>query len=484
MSSSLRAAAVVRSAAGTLVAGAAVGLVLGVGIVKTGALLPLGLLVLAGCWALLWRPAVTLGLLVGTAVAFEDTPGAVLTVSRWYEGLPVVLLGPTDLLLFVLIAGVVLEITREHDAHRLTGPFTTPIVLLAVATLAGLVTGRAAGATTTAIFPQIRPLLFFIVLVPVAGYLLSKRDRWRTALTAAAVLIPVKAATGLLTRFHGGEMAPGQDPVTFYEPTMNFLMVLFLLTVTGAAIRRVHLPRWIWLSTPVVTLSLLLSFRRSFWVAAILGLFLVALVATGRRSRPFVALGAVAIVLALWVAIAAGGSTDSTNPIIDRAESLSPTRLESTSSDRYRLGEQRNVIAELRAHPLTGLGLGIPWAMRYPMSERPIGGLYYTHVTPLWFWLKLGPLGLLSYLWLWLTAIPLAHRLWRRGPDPLVRVTALAVATGSVGLMVAELTGPFTGIDFRLTIVVAAMFGWLTATATTLRADSPARAPGYAVARR
>lgn len=484
MSPNLRAAAVARPAAGTVLAGAAVGMVLGVGIVRTGAILPLGLVGLAACWVLLWRPAITLGLLVGTAVAFEDTPGAVLTVSRWYEGLPVVFLGPTDLLLFVLIGGVVLEITREHDALRLTGPFTPPIVLLAVATLAGLVTGRSAGATTMAIFPQIRPLLFFIVLVPLAGYVLSKDARWRSALTAAAVLIPVKAATGLLTRFRGDEMAPGQDPVTFYEPTMNFLMVLFLLTVTGAAIRRVHLPGWIWLCTPVVTLSLLLSFRRSFWVAAILGLFLVALIATGRRSRPFVALGALAIGLALWVAIAAGGSTDSTNPIIDRAESLSPTRIESTSSDRYRLGEQRNVIAELRAHPLTGLGLGIPWTMRYPMSERPVGGLYYTHVTPLWFWLKLGPLGVLAYLWLWLTAIPMAYRLWRRGPDPLVRVTALAVAAGFVGLIVAELTGPFTGIDFRLTIVVAGVFGWLTATIATVRTEDTAPEPDYAIALR
>ncbi len=486
---------VARPAAGTIAAGAAIGVVLGVGIVKLGAFLPIALIGMAVCWALLWRPAVTLALLVCTAVAFEDTQGAFLTVSQWYEGLPVVFLGPTDVLLFVLIGGVILEISREHDARRLVGPFTPPILLLLMATMAGLVTGRSAGATTMAIFPQIRPLLFFIVLVPLAGYVLAKGERWRTVLNIAAVLIPLKAITGLLTRFYGGELGPGQDPVSFYEPTMNLLMVLFLLTVTAAGIRKVHLSRWVWLSVPIVTLSLLLSFRRSFWVAAVLGVLLVTMGAAGRRSRPFVVLGLLGVGLALWVAVSAGGSTDSTNPIIDRAESLSPTRIQSTSGDRYRLEEQRNVVAEIRAHPLSGLGLGIPWTQRFPVSESHPGGRYYTHVTPLWYWLKLGPMGVVSYFWLSGLAVIVGYQRFRRSREPMVRVVGLAIAAGWVGLVVAELTGPFSGIDFRLTIVAALVLGWLTATGTTTKAAHEAERSStadagalgsdpYAVARR
>jgi len=472
---------IARPAGATVAAGAVTGVVLGLGIVKLGVFLPVALVGLAACWALLWRPAVTLALLVCSAVVFEDTVGAILTVDRWYEGLPKIFLGPTDILAFVLLGGVLLEIAREHDAARLTGPFTPAILLLAVATVAGLVTGRSAGAAPMAIFPQIRPLIFFVVLVPLAGYVLSKHERWRTALTLAAVLIPLKAATGLLTRLYGGELAAGQDPVTFYEPTMNLLMVLFLLTVTAAGIRKVHLSRWIWPSVPVVTLSLLLSFRRSFWVAAILGLVLVTMIAAGRRSRPYVVLGLFAVALALWAAVTMGGSTDSTNPIIDRAESLSPTRIRANSGDRYRLEEQRNVVAEIKAQPLNGLGLGIPWTQRYYVSESHPGGRYYSHVTPLWYWLKLGPLGVIAYFWLAGLAEVVGYHRFRRSRDPVVAIVGLAIAAGWVGLVLAELTGPFSGIDFRLTIVVACAMGWLTATGATTR-PSTAEGPDNTMA--
>lgn len=461
-----------------LACGAGVGLVLAVGIAKLGVLVPVAVVALAAAWVLVWRPGATFALLVGSVIVFENTQGALLTMRGWYQGLPVILLGPTDFLLFVLIGGVVLEISRDHDAKRLAGPFTAPMLLLAVATFGGIVVGKTSGATTIEIFPQVRPLLFFLVLTPLAGYVLAKQERWRTTLQVAAVLIPLKAVVGIATRLYGGELAPGQGAVTFYEPTMNLLMVVFLLTLLGAAIRKVPLPRWVWCSGPVVFVSLLLSFRRSFWVALLLGLVLVGLAAAGRRSRPFVALGLLAVGLAFWTVVSAGGSTDSTNPIIDRAQSLSPSRLEATSGDRYRFEEQRNVIAEVRAHPITGLGLGIPWTQRYPISESHPGGRYYTHVTPLWYWLKLGIFGTVAYVWIAAAAIRVSYRRFRTSRDRLVQVVGLALAAGWVGLVVAELTGPFTGIDFRLTVVASLALGWLSATATAPlpRRDEPAAA--------
>lgn len=456
--------------------GAAVGVVLAIGIARLGVLVPLAAIACAAAWVLVWRPGATFALLVGTVIVFENTQGALLTMPAWYEGLPVIMLGPTDFLLFVLIGGVVLEISRDHDADRLVGPFTAPMLLLAVATFGGIVMGKTSGATTIEIFPQVRPLLFFLVLTPLAGYVLAKQERWRTTLQVAAVLIPVKAVVGIATRLFGGELGPGQDPVTFYEPTMNLLMVVFLLSLLGAAIRRVPLPRWVWCSGPVVFVSLLLSFRRSFWVALLLGLLLVGLAAAGRRSRPFVALGLLAVGLAFWAVVSAGGATDSSNPIIDRAQSLSPSRLEATSGDRYRLEEQKNVIAEVKAHPITGLGLGIPWTQRYAVSESHPGGRYYTHVTPLWYWLKLGVLGTVAYLWIAASAILVAYRRFRTSQDRLVQVVGLALAAGWVGLVVAELTGPFTGIDFRLTVIACLALGWLSATGQLPRRGRPTAA--------
>jgi len=44
------------------------------------------------------------------------------------------------------------------------------------------------------------------------------------------------------------------------------------------------------------------------------------------------------------------------------AASLNPSKLEASAEDRYRLDERANVLAEIRAHPIEGLGVTIPWA--------------------------------------------------------------------------------------------------------------------------
>ncbi|MCB1018015.1 MAG: hypothetical protein KDB10_23215, partial [Acidimicrobiales bacterium] len=64
---------------------------------------------------------------------------------------------------------------------------------------------------------------------------------------------------------------------------------------------------------------------------------------------------------------------------------------------------------------------------------------------------------------------------------------ALALAAGFCGLIVAELTGPFTGIDVRITLVVGMCFGWLVAAAAAIRPPTGAEdddARRYAVAAR
>ena len=43
-----------------------------------------------------------------------------------------------------------------------------------------------------------------------------------------------------------------------------------------------------------------------------------------------------------------------------------------------------------------GLGLGVPWTPRYPLTESYAGATGYTHVVVLWWWLKLGLPGLVK----------------------------------------------------------------------------------------
>ena len=113
-----------------------------------------------------------------------------------------------------------------------------------------------------------------------------------------------------------------------------------------------------------------------------------------------------------------------------------------------------------------------------PLRSRRtiIGGQLYTHVTPLWFWLKLGPLGFRLPV-VWATAIRTAYGVWRQGTGTGASGSPPALGAAFVGLMVAELTGPFTGIDVRITLTVAVAFGWLVAARAGLQDEGATRRP-------
>jgi O-antigen ligase len=155
-------------------------------------------------------------------------------------------------------------------------------------------------------------------------------------------------------------------------------------------------------------------------------------------------------------------SFQSQSPIVKRAESLSPTSLQANVEDRYRLDERANVIAEIERHPITGIGTLVPWqASAQGLSIEHLGGRDYVHFAALWFWLKLGILGLFAYLGILIATGLLGWRVWRHSHEPLFRVFGLASLCGVIGLLAAETTASFTGVDLRFTVLLGSQIGLL-----------------------
>jgi O-antigen ligase len=143
-------------------------------------------------------------------------------------------------------------------------------------------------------------------------------------------------------------------------------------------------------------------------------------------------------------------------------QSLSPTRLERNAEDRYRLDERANVIAEIKRHPVSGIGLQEGWrASDRPLPVEHQDGRRYVHFSLLWWWMKLGILGAAAFASLMLGALLLAWRTWRRNAEPLFRCFGLASMCGIAGLLAVETTASFTGVDARFTVVLAAQLGLL-----------------------
>jgi hypothetical protein len=441
--------------------------VVAVGLVFIGPVVAVGIVGLLGVILLIRRPGVGLAALLATTILLEDDPFGFLPITaKFYEGPPSI----NEVVMATATVGVLLDLGIKHRLPVLPEPFTLPLALFGLALLAGTVTGHSAAGDFNEVLWMIRPLGYLVLVSFLTVNLLTDRRRVWLFAVAAGALAAFKGAEGLV--FWAAGAAPPLEEggsfigtiLTYYEPTTNLLLMFFLLAGACALLMRVPLPLWMKLSTPVVFLAFVFSFRRSFWIALVLALVLSIMLTSGIRGRRLVFPTMIALIASVWIAIAAGGATTLNSPIVERASSLAPTKLDARKQDVYRLQEMRNVLLAIKNHPITGLGLGVPWsAVENPMPEEHPGGRFYTHIVLLHHWLKLGLLGAAAYLWLMIAMILTSIRLWRFSDDKWLSVIGLAVATSLVGLMVVETTGSFTGVDYRFSVIFGGIIGWLAA---------------------
>lgn len=416
---------------------------------------------------MLTRPAVALtALFVVTVLLEEDEEGFLPVTSRFYEPI-VAVASPTDLLLGVVLVAYVLDLGRRGESPRLPGSFTLPLVLLGGAVFAGVVTGYANDGDGYGIVLAVRTLAYVFVVPLVVVHVLRTRASLAALAIGALVLGIYKGLEGTIAWLAGAGHPLDDTTLTYFPPTANLVLLVFLLGLAAAVGERLTVSRWIWAAAPFAAVALVFSYRRSFWIAALLGLAVVVLL--GRHRHRFLPILAV-LGIALWASVALAGGSEAESLIVERARELDLSRVASNPSDRYRLGEVRNVVREIRESPVTGIGLGVPWTVEYSFEYKP-GARNYTHVAVLWYWLKLGLVGLAAYLWLMATALRVAFRVSQTARDRLLRVAGTTVFATFVGIALIEATATFTGANLRFTVMVAALVGWLAAAELLLRRE-------------
>jgi O-antigen ligase len=444
-------------------AGAAAGVFLAAAMHVAGATGAIALAAAAIGLVLLRFPGAALLLLLAGAIVVESsTPGLLPPIGSFYEQTQAKLT-PQDLLLFTGLAGVLLRFATEGERPRLPEPLIAPLALLGLAVLAGAVTGYSAhaGVSVADLFHRSLTASYVILVPLLAVNVLRDTRSLRIFAGIAAGLATFKGLSGLAAALGGSGEAVDEATISYLNPLPNLMMLVFVLGVTAALVRRVKLPTWMLAGAPVAFLALVLSYRRSFWIAAAFTLILVIIIASRQRGRAVISLAAVALALALAGTQLVGSSDPSASPLVERAQTISPGGIGTNRGDRYRVDERKNVIENIRQDPLTGIGLGVSWSVHYPLAEAH--DRRYAHVATLWFWLAFGPLGVIAYLALFGAALATAVAVWRRHPDPVVQITAIACFGGFVALGIVELTATFTAVEPRVSLIVGAGLGWLAA---------------------
>jgi hypothetical protein len=418
------------------------------------------------------RPSLVLWtLLVAVIVLEDDKLGFLPFTADFYSGRVI----PTDGLFVLLVAAVAINLGRHRVRPQLPTPFTAPLLVLLVLVLGGAVTGHYGGATIGEIAAELRTFLALVALPFLFVNVREARGGTRKLLLAALALAVFKAVEGLIGFALGQGHPIGGGVLTYINPVPNWLLMLLILTCLAAFLEGARIPLWTKLAAPFAAAALVLAFRRSFYIAGAFGLVMVFVSARATRGRrPAVAIGLAAIAIALGGLFGSGSG----GAVTHRALSLNPASVQASTEDRYRVGERKNVMWEVKRRPVVGLGLGVPWTAHYPLSFEYQNNRHYTHIVALAWWLKLGILGVLVYAWLMATALWTAFVVWRRHPDRLVRAASLALFAGFLSLLFMEATQSFSGVELRFTIVEAATFGWL---AIARRACRPAERPSAAV---
>ncbi len=154
--------------------------------------------------------------------------------------------------------------------------------------------------------------------------------------------------------------------------------------------------RWKWLrkfmlfAVPVVVLTLIISYRRTFFVAIIVSAVLMLItVGKGRRKRQAKLL--LGLLAGLTVVILA------TDPIGFTVRLLAVVNPTEEGSAAIRIMEYPNVIRNIYEYPIFGTMVGVPWHEYYPL---PLGSNFTTlgaHNTYLYWPLRTGILGTIGF---------------------------------------------------------------------------------------
>jgi O-antigen ligase len=411
---------------------------------------------------LLSRPRVAVALAIAVVVLGEraDT-GFFPFTSAFYDPVRGTVT-PVEALLGLAALAVIVDRLARGRPFRLGGRLAFPLALVALAALAGAVTGWSSGAGASDVVYAGRQLAYVVLVPLLVVNVVETPEQARQALGFGAALALAKALLGLAGVVAGVGTVVDGSTITYYEPVANWLSLLVIVGVVAALLLRARLPVWLLAGTPLIVLTLALSLRRSFWIGAALALLLVCLLGSRPLHRRLLVPAVALVAVAVWSLSAVGFQAfQAQGPLVERARSLQPSKVQVNAEDRYRIDEQANVVAEIRRHPVAGLGLGVPWTATHPLPVEHENGRGYTHIVALWWWLKLGLLGLAAYVSFVLVCLATSWEVWRRSADPLFSAAGLAALSSIAALTVVETVGSFTGVDARFSVLVGAVAGML-----------------------
>lgn len=360
--------------------------------------------------------------------------------------------GPTDLLVALLLAVWLMRMIARRKVHLFWPPLTLPLLLFVMTLVASLLVAFSVEHGVKEIAKWVEFLVLYVFVANEIG------ARWRKALVVALL------GTGALVALHGiyqflYQIGPEGFVLfgrfmraygTFEQPNPYAGYLGLTLPLATGLLGTLLMPkkhratgRWLlWAAScgTLMLIALIMSWSRGAWLgsAAAAAVMVLAIIARSGRTALF---GAVVVAL-LAYAVLAGGLSFIPSSLTQRFVDFVPyldlvdvRGLEITDANFAVLERMAHWQAGLKMwtdHPWLGIGIG-NYSVAYasyalPLWPLPLGHAhnYYLNIAA-----ETGTLGLAVYLILWAMALTVAWRATRHASGWL-----LGIALGTLGILV------------------------------------------------
>jgi O-antigen ligase len=393
-------------------------------------------------------------------VAFRDAStgiaillAMVVVVSRadlWNLSIPFLGGGlkPNDVLIAAVLAGWIVRScsNKRFDWARMANPVTLSAVLLVTWGAISVLRSTSAGVPFKVCLSEFRPLLSYLLVLPVV----SEFDGARIRRVFNVVMLASLGAAGQAVYYYSigvGEAATSAGALRVRPINFSYLLIVLLAAMASYSTRRLSLVRALGIGGTAAVGMAITLFRSSILGLAAGMAFLAAAAGSQARRRLalFVGLGAT-LVCGAYVS----NSTDGRNLIggvLDRVKSIPSYR--SDVSSTHRLREWAAVMDLVKREPLAGIGLGARvtfYSPEYSNRLRRYGfwsSDLFIHNSYLWAAATMGLVGLLPLLLL--LAVPAVCAIGRLSVgdiDPEQRALLLTCSSAMVALAVIAVFGP------------------------------------------
>lgn len=388
----------------------------------------------AGAVLLLARPDVAFALFFAAETLISEDVLLIterLKPTLYYYMIPGVGLNPFEVALLALVVATVVHRKGRLHGTRLDGV----MIVFGLACLLGYVTCIRLYGDPGRLFEPRRLLHFYLGYFLTVNLIRSKKAlRMFLMVFFAAVVLKGLQGVFLYTLGEGLQIKWRIRAIfTGWGDSLNFVTMLLILATFVLEKTTLTAKRFWLLATPVVLFSFLFSYKRAYYIALMVGLSVLFLMQKGRARIRFLTAAFIGFLLLLVLITAAG----QWNAIGMRFSSIwNPTK---ESSANYRLVEWQNALISIRRNPAVGIGLGGVMPMEIYLSRTNLLGVHNTY---LWVAVKMGAVGLFTYL---LLQFAFLKRLMRQNSvlrDPFLRALSRGLTSVFVAFCAAQMFAP------------------------------------------